>query len=117
MKSIEKWLAENNLEYSCNQYGNSTYFNDGFSVSGLAVSFYTDGIGNDRHKAAELERYIARRKAYVCIRSRFGAGVNYRIMTAFDAARLAEHEKRVADASEAFWQAEHARRIKETAAV
>lgn len=29
-------------------------------------------------------------------------------MTAFDAARLAEHEKRVSDAAEAFWQAEHA---------
>lgn len=44
MKNIEKWLMENGLEYSRNQYGNSTYFNDGFSVSGLQVAFYTDGI-------------------------------------------------------------------------
>lgn len=117
MKNIEKWLSENGLEYSRQQYGNSTYFNDDFSVSGLSISFYTDGIGNDRNMAAELERYMARRKAYVCIRSRFGAGISYRIMTAFDAARLAEHEKRVADAAEAFWQAEHARRMEKAAAV
>lgn len=117
MKNIERWLAENDLEYSHNQYGNSTYFNDGFCAPGLQVTFYTDGIGNDRCKAAELEQYMARRKAYVCIRSRFGAGITYRIMTAFDSARLAEHEKRVADAAEAFWQSEHARRIKEAAAV
>ena len=32
-------------------------------------------------------------------------------MTVFDAARLEKHEKAVADAVEAFWQAEHARRI------
>lgn len=57
----------------------------------------------------ELERYMSRRKAYVCRRERFGAGISYLIMTAFDAARLAEHEKRVADAAEAFWQVEHAR--------
>lgn len=103
MKNIEKWLTENGLEYSHQQYGNSTYFNDGFNAPGLKVTFYTDGIGNDRGKTAELERYMARRKAYVCIRIRFGAGISYRIMTAFDAARLADHEKRVADAVEAFW--------------
>lgn len=117
MKNIEKWLTENGLEYTRNQYGNSTYFNDGFNVPGLAVSFYMDGIGNDRRKAVELERYMARRKAYACIRSRFGAGISYRIMIAFDAARLEDHEKRVADAAEAFWQAEHARRMERAAAV
>lgn len=117
MKKIEKWLTENGLEYSRNQYGNSTYFNDGFNVPGLRITFYTDRIGNDRRKAAELERYMARRKAYICRRELFGAGISYRIMTAFDAARLAEHEKRVADAAEAFWQAEHARRTKKAAAV
>lgn len=46
-----------------------------------------------------------------------GAGITYRIMTAFDAARLAEHEKCVADAAEAFWQEEHARRTAKAAAV
>lgn len=117
MINIKNWLEENGLEYSQNQYGNSTYFNDGFSVPGLSVAFYSDGIGNNRSKATELERYMSHRKAYICRLERFGAGYTYRIMTTFDAARLAEHEKRVADASEAFWQAEHARRIKEAAAV
>lgn len=117
MKRIEKWLIENGLEYSRNQYGNSTYFNDDFSVSGLQVTFYMDGIGNDRHKAAELERYMARWKAYICYRKRFGAGITYRIMTVFDATRLAEHEKRVMDAAEAFWQEEHARRMGKAAAI
>lgn len=117
MKNIEKWLTENSLEYSRNQYGNGTYFNDGFSVSGLQVAFYMDGVGNDRRKAAELERYMTRRKAYACRRERFSAGITYRIMTAFDAARLAEHERRVANAVEAFWQAEHARRTAKAAAI
>lgn len=117
MKNIEKWLKEKDLEYSLNRYGNGTYFKDGFSVAGINVTFYTDGIGNGRCKAAELERFMSRKKSYVCRRNRFGAGISYRIMTVFDAARLEEHEKRVQESAEAFWQAEHARRIKQAAVI
>lgn len=111
MKNIEKWLNENGIEYSRKKYGNPYYFNDGFGVDGLQIAFYFDGVGNDPKKRPELEKFMTRKKAYVCRVDRFGAGYSCRIMTVFDAARLEKHEKAVAGAVEAFWQSEHARRI------
>lgn len=110
MKQIETWLIDNSIEYTRNQYGNGYYFGDGFSVPGLAISFYSDSIGNAREKEGDLIRYMSRKKSYTCTAHRFGAGYSYRIMTVLDAACLEAHEKRIADATEAFWQAEHARR-------
>lgn len=104
MKKIEKWLQENGLEYDHNEYGNPYYFDDGFSVPGITVSFYFDGIGNDLRKSAEFVRYMDRQKSYTCTRQQFGAGFTYRIMTVFDTVRLTDHEKRIANAAEAFWQ-------------
>ena len=56
---------------------------------------------------------MKRKKSYTCQESRFGAGYTYRIMTVFDATRLEQHEKTIADAVEKFWQEEHARRVEE----
>ena len=111
MNKIEQWLKENGFEYSVNKYGNPYYFNDGFYVEGISVSFYFDSIGNPFEKRHELEKFMKRKRAYTCYSSRFGFGVTYLIMTVFDYARLEKHEKEVQDAVEAFWQAEHARRI------
>lgn len=115
MKQIEKWLNDNSFEYSRHQCGNSDYFGDGFSVPALFVPFYFDGIGNTHEKERQLVDYMRRKKAYICKAERFGAGYTYRIMSVFDAARLEEHEKRVSDAVETFWQADHARRPQATA--
>lgn len=112
MKKIEQWLKDNGFEYSVNRYGNPYYFNDGFYVTGIQVSFYFDSIGNDFEKRHELERFMKRKRAYELFSFHFGAGVTYRIMTVFDAVRLEKHEKEIQDAAEAFWKAEHARRIK-----
>lgn len=111
MGKIEKWLRENGLEFESQKYGNPYYFNDGFQVPGLQIAFYFDGIGNAWEKQLELEKFMGRKKAYICKRDRFGAGVSYRIMTVFDAARLKEHENTVSEAVEKFWQKEHARRM------
>lgn len=111
MKNIEKWLEESGIEYDHQKYGNPYYFKDGFQVDGLLVAFYFDGIGNAWNKMHELERFMKRKKAYSCICSRFGAGYTYHIMTVFDAKRLEEHEKRIQEAAEKFWQDEHARRM------
>jgi len=104
MKKIIAWLEENKIEYSVNKYGNPHYFNDGFSVDGIQIAFYFDEIGNAWEKKKLLLDYMKRKKAYICKESKFGAGYSYRIMRVFDAARLEQHEKTVADAVEKFWQ-------------
>ncbi len=111
MKKIIVWLEENEIEYSVNKYGNPYYFNDGFSVEGIQVSFYFDGIGNVLEKKRTLLDYIRRKKAYTCWESRFGAGYTYKIVKTSDAIRLECHEKSIADAVEKFWQEEHMRRM------
>lgn len=112
MKKIITWLEENGIEYSVNKYGNSHYFNDGFSVGGIQITFYFDGIGNAPEKKKLLVDYMGHKKSYVCQERRFGAGYAYRIMTVLDAARLERHEKSVTDAVEKFWEEEHERRIR-----
>lgn len=39
MKQIEKWLQNNNITYRPTKWGNPDYFNDGFCVSSLQVTF------------------------------------------------------------------------------
>ncbi len=111
MKKIMQWLEENGIEYKVNNYGNPYYFNDGFSVAGIQVTFYFDGIGNSMEKEGLLLQYIGKKKSYECAPSRFGAGYTYRIMTVFDSRRLADHEVRVQVAAEKYWEEEHRRRI------
>lgn len=111
MKNIEKWFAEKGIKYDIYQYGNPYYFNDGFSVAGINVAFHYDNIGNEYNLRYELERYMKKKKSCVCIPYNFGGGIAYHIHTVFDYRRLVEHEERVQNATEAFWQAEHARRI------
>ena len=54
MKNIEKWLQENGIEYIKCKYGSPYYFNDGFQVDGLRISFYFDEIGNTRKQENQL---------------------------------------------------------------
>lgn len=111
MKQIEKWLQENDIQYRPAKWGNPYYFNDGFSVSGLQVTFdyYLDP--DARSKKTAFEKYMGRKRIYDCKCHKCGTGWWYHVLTSSDAAQLDAHEKRVADAVEAFWQAEHARRM------
>ncbi len=102
MKKIIAWLEENGMEYSVNKYGNPHYFNDGFSVDGIQIAFYFDGIGNKPESEKLLLNYMKRKRSYVCQHIRFGVGRSYRIMNVFDAVRLEEHEKAVSNAVEKF---------------
>ena len=117
MKNIEKWLKENEIEYRREKHGNSIYFNDGFNVDGIQIAFYWDGIGNDPEKRHALERFMKRKRAYICNSRIFGAGITYTIMTVFDAARLEKHETAIKEASEKFWKEEHARRMQKASAI
>lgn len=62
MKNIEKWLQENGIEYRKCKYGNPDYFNDGFQVDGLRISFYFDEIGNTRKQENQLVKFMSRKK-------------------------------------------------------
>lgn len=117
MKKIIEWLEENQITYSQGKYGNPYYFNDNFSVYGINVTFYFDGIGNAPEKKRLLIDYMKRKKSYVCQESLFGAGCTYIIMTIFDSARLEKHQKTISDAVEKFWEYEHNKRIQENAVI
>lgn len=107
----EKWLIENSIECEKQKYGNPYYFSDGFQVDVLQIAFYFDSIGNDWEKRHDLEKFMSRKRAYICQTRRFGAGYTYTIMTVFDAARLEKHEKAVSEAVEKFGKEEHTRRL------
>ena len=109
MKQIEKWLTDNGITYRPAKWGNPYYFNDGFYVSGLIVTFdfYLDPDAS--RKMTAFERYMKRKKSYKCMYYN-GVGFWFRVLAASDDTKLEEHEQRVSDAMEAFWQAEHARR-------
>lgn len=115
MKNIEKWLTDNSITYRPAKWGNPDYFKDGFFVSGLMVTFdfYLDT--DARRKMAAFDKYMSRKRTYDCKCYKYGAGWWFRVLTVLDAERLEEHEKRVSDAVEAFWQAEHAHRISASA--
>lgn len=113
MGNIIKWLEENGIEYSVIKYGNHYYFNDNFSVEGIQVVFYFDGIGNNQEKEKLLTNYMKRKRSYTCTYYRFGAGYFYRIMTKLDSVKLEEHENKISEAVEKFWQKEHAHRTQE----
>lgn len=115
MKKIEKWLKENGIDYSVERYGNSTYFDDDFSVPGLSIPFYFDGIGNAWEDQKALTKYMDNNRAYMCKCSKFGAGISYYIMTVFDAARLAEHEEKIRKSVQKFWEEKRAQQMQESA--
>ena len=110
MKQIEKWLTDNDIAYRTAKWGNPYYFNDGFCVSGLMVTFdfYLDPDAS--HKMTAFRHYMSCKRSFECKCYSYGSGFWFRVLTASDDARLEDHGKRVSDAVETFWQAEHARR-------
>lgn len=113
MKKIVEWLEENEIEYNVHKYGNSYYFDGGFSVNGIQIAFYFDNVGNTTEKEKLLLNFMKRKKNICLRKNRFGSGYTYRIMTAFDAIQLDQHEKAVNEATEKFWKEEHERRMQE----
>lgn len=114
MNKIVEFLRENNIEFKEVKYGDN-YFGDDFQVPGLLVSFdiYTDPEASTKIKAFEC--FMKRKKSYAFTCWRWGCGWAYRIMTVFDDYRYMEHEAKKKLAVDAFWQAEHKRRMKQAA--
>ena len=117
MKKIIDFCNENGIECKREKFGNPYYFNDGFSVDGLIVSFdfYIDREAS--HKMNIFEKIMSRKKSYDVECFRFGAGWSYRIFTVFDKRRLEKHTNAIKEATEKFWEEEHARRALEGKAI
>ncbi|MCM1218798.1 MAG: hypothetical protein NC548_30305 [Lachnospiraceae bacterium] len=118
MKKIIQFLEQNGIEYRWENYGNPYYYNDGFSVPGLIVSFDYE-LTEDRAALEKKERlfsqYMKRRKAY-CVAHSGRCGICipwYTVMSFFDYRRYTEHEDRIKSDVEKFWQEEHARQMAE----
>lgn len=117
MKKILDFCKENGIECRKEKFGNPYYFNDGFSVDGLTVSFdfcIDSGAGR---KMAAFEKFMSRKRAYETVCFKYGAGWTYRVFTVFDKRKLEKHENAIREAAERFWQEEHARRIMEKKAI
>lgn len=110
MKKIIEYLNANAIENRVEKWGDN-YFNDNFNVSGLLVSFDCWIDPEAYKKEVVFLSYMKRKKAYDVYKIRGGCISSYRILTVFDAKRLEKHEREKRAAVEAFWEAEHARRI------
>lgn len=115
MKKIIEFLEANGIEYRRETYGNPYYYNDGFRVPALVVTFdyeLTDNRAEMEKKERLFKQYMGRRKAY-CMPYSGVCGIyipHYTVMSVFDYHRHTEHEARIKADSEKFWQEEHARR-------
>lgn len=115
MKRIIDFLEENAIEYRRVNYGNPYYYNDGFTVPAVLVSFDYELSENpdELHRKERLFlQYMSRRKTH-CIAYQGKKGICipwYSVIGVFDCKRLQEHESRIMADVEKFWIEEHARR-------
>ena len=123
MKKIIDFLEQSGIEYSREMYGNPYYYNDGFTVPALIVTFdyeLTDNRKEMERKESLFKQYMNRQKAH-CLPYSGVCGIyipHYAVMSVFDYRRHAEHEARIRADVEKFWQEEHARReVEKLAAV
>lgn len=115
MKKIIDFLEENAIEYRRVNYGNPYYYNDGFTIPAVQISFDYE-LSDDPDELHRKERlflqYISRRKTH-CIAYQGKSGVCipwYSVMGVSDYKRQQEHENRIKADVEKFWIEEHARR-------
>ena len=104
MKKLIEKLENNGIKYEVNRYGNGSYFNDNFSVSGVSILVWNYGIeNNDKTVVNYFLHDIKRNKKYTVINSG-GYGVeSYRIFLCSDYEKLVQHEKEVKRVADTFW--------------
>ena len=115
MKKIIEFLESNGIEYRRETYGNPYYYDDGFRVPALVVTFDYELTADKKEmeqKESLFKQYIKRRKGF-CIPYSGVCGIyipHYTVMSVFDYHRHAEHEAQIKEDVEKFWKVEHARR-------
>lgn len=114
MQKIIDFLEENAIDYRQVNYGNSDYYNDGFIVPAVMVSFnyeMTNDLDGLQKKKRIFLQYMSRRKNH-CIAYMGKSGIYipwYSVMGLLDYRRLLEHESRIHTDVEKFWIKEHAK--------
>lgn len=115
MEKIIEFLEKNGIEYRRIMCGNPYYYNDGFRVPAIFVSFdyeLTEDRQELKRKEVMFKRYMNRRKGY-CIPSSGVSGIyipHYTVMSVADYHKQEEHVARIEADREKFCQEEHARR-------
>ncbi len=113
MKKIIEFLETSGIDFRIADYGGS-YFDDerkNCVVSGLLVSFDSWIDPDASAKKAAFMRFMSRSRAYVAMPIRSHGIYSFRVLSAFDAARLDKYDREVSAAVDAFWIAEHAKRM------
>ena len=113
MKKIKQFLEDSGIEFRAAEWGGS-YFEDdrkNCRVSGFLVSFdgWLDPDASSK-KAAFLQ-HMSRCRAYDVKPIRSYGIYSFRVLSVFDAAKLNRYDQAVSAAVNAFWEAEHARRM------
>ena len=114
MKKIIEFLETSGIDFRIADYGGS-YFDDerkNCVVSGLLVSFDSWIDPDAVAKKAAFMRLMARSRAFVAVPICSHGIYSFRVLSVFDSARLERYDRDVSAAVDAFWIAEHARRLK-----
>ena len=113
MKKIKAFLEDYGIGYRVATWGGS-YFGDpqhDCQVSGLLVSFDGWLDPDARDKKTAFLKHMSRCRAYdvapICQYWIY----SFRVLSVFDAAKLNRYDQAVSAAVNAFWEAEHARRM------
>lgn len=118
MKNIIEYLDKNNIEYEFVSYGNPYYYNDGFTVQAVQVSFDYDLANNIKELKQKENGFLKymKRKKKCCIGYEGRCGICIRWYSIFDVNDLRkyqEHENKIRKDVEKFWKEEHTRRMNE----
>ena len=103
MNKIVEFLQKNDIDFCCEFWGDD-YFEDHFRVPGLLVSFDLWAGKEESIKMRAFKKFMARKRSYVAVCNKYGAGYYYRVMTVQDNLRYIEHEEKKAAAVEKFWR-------------
>ena len=118
MKNIIEFLKKNGIDYKKVAYGKPYYYNDGFSVQAIQVTFdyeLADDYQELKRKEQLFLQSMKRRKNH-CIGYSGKCGICipwYSVFNVFDFKMQQDHEARIQADVEKFWQEEHARRESE----
>lgn len=114
MKKIIEFLKENGIEYKTVSLGNPYYYNDGFTVQGIAVKFdyelSKDMQGLHKKEEAFLKSMKRRKKHCIGYSGRCGIYIPwYTVLATSDFEELKEHEARIDADVQKFWKEDHER--------
>lgn len=102
MKKLVEFLKKNNIEYEYVNYGNPYYYNDGFRVQAISITFDYD-LTDDIKEKSFLNYMKRKRKCCIGYTGRCGLCIQwYSVFDVSDFKRHQEHENRIKSDTENF---------------